>query len=67
MYIFEEAKRRELGIGQLQVVQTALDGFINEQIHDSFHADAKVSFERVETIERERSGKLRVIVGLGPQ
>jgi phenylacetate-CoA ligase len=84
MYIFEEAKRRDLGIGQFQVVQTALDAFhmrivpeenygpntehfITQQITNSFHADAKVTFERVDEIRRERSGKLRVIVGLGPQ
>jgi phenylacetate-CoA ligase len=84
MYIFEEAKRRDLGIGQFQVIQTALNAFhmrivpekgygpeterfITEQINDSFHAEAKVSFEHVDVIRRERSGKLRVIVGLGPQ
>ena len=80
MYIFEDAKKRGLGIDAFQVVQQDTDNFlirvkpgagysdgserfVTERIRHGYGNYARVHFESVESITRERSGKLRLIIG----
>ena len=79
MYIFEETKKRNMGIEQFQVVQkstnqfvikiipsgeygTLCEEFIKNKIAEGFGDDTKVDFLIVEKIERENSGKMRLII-----
>lgn len=81
MYIFEEVKRRNLGIRSFQVIQEDFDNIVvkivpaNEydaeaeslirtRIQDGYGKDAEITFVRVSEIPRERSGKMRLIVGM---
>jgi len=80
MYIFEEAKRLDLGIEQFQVEQRGHDDFlirivpgrgyderarqlVRTRIQGRFDPTARVEFAEVASIARERSGKLRLIIG----
>lgn len=82
MYIFEDAKRNDMGIAAFKVKQTEVDEFIvyikkaddydseaerfiRDRIQSGFDPDAKINFEYTDAIEREASGKMRLIVGLG--
>jgi phenylacetate-CoA ligase len=81
VYVFEEAKRIESGIGQFQVTQLAVDRFhvkivpsagftestqqmILRRMQSLLGAEINVRFDLVTEIPRERSGKMRVIVGM---
>ncbi len=81
IYLFEDLRRRQVGIRQFQVVQRDLDTFlvrlvtseqytgeneavITDYIRTNIEPEATVGFEYVESIAREKSGKLRVIRGL---
>jgi phenylacetate-CoA ligase len=81
MYIFEEIKRKGLGIGAFQVVQEDYETFtirirpeksygaeterlVAERIRQGYSADAKINFVKVDEVEREKSGKMRLVVGL---
>jgi len=81
LYIFEDIKRKGLGIRQFQVVQTdwnaflvrlvtgtgfsaETEDFVRRRIHEEIDPAAVVTFERVTEIVREKSGKMRLIVGL---
>jgi phenylacetate-CoA ligase len=41
------------------------EAFVRRRVAESYGAYAQIAFERVESIERERSGKLRLIIGCG--
>jgi hypothetical protein len=77
-YIFKEVEQRSLGIDQYQVVQHNFDHFtvrvqagagygsatealVRQRIQEGY-GEARIDFERVDTIQRERSGKMRLIV-----
>jgi len=81
MYIFEDAQRRGLGVGQFQVIQEELasllirvvpmpgysdrtERFLIEGVRAQMGQAMKVRVEQTPKIERERSGKMRLIVGL---
>jgi hypothetical protein len=81
MYIFEEVKRLDMGVGAFRVVQDALDHFtiflkpeqgysaatdrlIRDRIRAGYGSYAEVDVVHIDTIEREASGKMRLIVGL---
>ena len=82
IYIFEEAKRQDMGIAQFRVVQEAVDrlqvfvvpsisGFgasqeerLLRRMRQLLGDDLKLGVQRVSKLERESSGKMRVIVGL---
>jgi phenylacetate-CoA ligase len=81
MYIFEEAKRKDLGIGAFQVIQMDLNrlkikikpslgygkktkDLIRNRIKGSFDPEIKIEFVEVESISREASGKMRLIIGM---
>lgn len=81
VYIFEEAKRKNLGVDAFQVVQKdyskfnikivaglgysrATEEFVKAKFFKGLDPKAKIDFELVEKIEREPSGKMRVVVGL---
>jgi phenylacetate-CoA ligase len=81
LYIFEDAKERNLGIEHYKVYQTSVDaffiqlipgsnysreaaeGFIRGEIQRKFDADARVEFQLVNAIPREKPGKQRQVVG----
>ena len=42
------------------------EAFVRRRIQEGYGAYANVEFQRVPSIERERSGKLRLIIGRGP-
>lgn len=81
MYIFEEAKRKNLGIAAFQVIQLEInkikvkikpeagygvetETLIEDRIRSGFSSDVVLEFEKVESIPREASGKMRLIVGM---
>jgi phenylacetate-CoA ligase len=81
MYIFEEIKRANLGVGRFQVRQSAIDTFeikivpeenysevttklISDRVRQHLGADCTVKIAFVDDIQRERSGKMRLIIGL---
>lgn len=81
VYIFEEVKRRNLGVEAFQVEQLTYElfnikvvpgrqysrkteDFIMGKIREVIDANASVTFEKVDKIQRESSGKMRVVVGL---
>ncbi len=81
MYIFEDAKRQNMGVSSFQVQQIGIDrfiirikpekgysvrtqDFIRKRIHEGFDANTVVEFEEVDNIERQASGKMRLIIGL---
>jgi phenylacetate-CoA ligase len=43
---------------------SATHAFVRSYLQERFHPDVKVSLRTVDRIERERSGKMRVVVGL---
>lgn len=82
MYIFEDAKRQNMGIAAFKVKQIKLDEFIiylkkgddydpqaenyiRNRIQVDFDKNATINYEYTDAIEREASGKMRLIVGLG--
>ena len=82
MYIFEEIKRLDMGVGAFQVVQDTLDHFtiyltptetyseatellIRQRIREGYGSYADVDVVPQDTINREPSGKMRLIIGLG--
>jgi phenylacetate-CoA ligase len=84
MYIFEEAKKKGLGVRAFQVVQEDYDNFnikiqphngygrdteqlIKDRIWQGYGRSAKINFTMVDEITREKSGKMRLIVGCGRQ
>lgn len=82
LYIFEEARDRNLGIEHYKVHQLAVDkflikiipgrgyrkttseAFIRHEVKRKFDPDATIEFEIVHDIPREKSGKLRQVVGM---
>ena len=81
MYIFEDARRRNMGITAFQAIQEDLDhvtvkvvtssaygdaseSFVRERIRAGLGASVEVSFQQVPEIARERSGKMRLVVGM---
>lgn len=77
MYIFEDAKRKNMGIAKFQVIQTGrkeislrivrekgygieTEGYICMRIREGM-GDVRILFEYVDDIEREKSGKMRLI------
>ena len=43
------------------------EAFVRRRVAESYGAYAQIAFERVDAVERERSGKLRLIIGCGRQ
>jgi phenylacetate-CoA ligase len=83
MYIFEDVKRKHLGVQGFQVVQEDYENFtirikarkgygrdteklIRDRICAGYGSYAKVNFRLVDEIPREKSGKMRLIVGKNP-
>jgi len=81
VYIFEEAKRSNLGVNAFQVQQITYDhihikvvpgyqyggnteNYIKNKIQQGINSNTRVTIEKVESIEREPSGKMRVVVGM---
>jgi hypothetical protein len=81
MYMVEDAKRQDLGIGAFQLVEQGsgvllfrivrdpgysarTEEFLRQRVRDVFDAAATVRFEQVDTLQREPSGKLRVVKAL---
>lgn len=81
MYIFEEAKRKNLGIGKFQVIQMSLThlhvniipekGYtenahklIKARVQSHMGNDVQMTFSTVDSIPREKSGKMRVIISI---
>ncbi|MDA8166004.1 MAG: hypothetical protein M0017_13350 [Desulfobacteraceae bacterium] len=78
MYIFEELKRRDLGIGKFQVIQQEPARFLVKVVPERGYSPlteevigsrmrehlgpVAVAIERVAEIPREKSGKMRLIV-----
>jgi phenylacetate-CoA ligase len=80
MYMFEEIKRKGLGVGAFQVIQENYENFtikiqtengygaeaeqlIKDRVQHAYGDYAKINFLRVDKIEREKSGKMRLVVG----
>ena len=80
MYIFEDVKRKGMGVHGFQVVQNDYDhftvklqtengysketnSFIRQRIQEGY-GSSNIEFEIVDHIPRERSGKMRLIVGM---
>jgi len=81
LYVFQEVKRRNLGITAFQVVQNDLEHLVmkvvvnarygseterlvRKLIQEAFGEYVQVAFDKVEAIPRERSGKMRLVVGM---
>ena len=81
LYVFQEVKRKNLGITAFQVVQNDLEHLVmkvvvNERygsetetlvrklIQEAFGEYVHVAFDKVAEIPRERSGKMRLVVGM---
>jgi phenylacetate-CoA ligase len=81
VYVFEEAQRHHLGVGQFQVRQETLTQFhirivpgpgfserseqaVLARMREHLGPDIEARFEIVDAIPRERSGKMRVIIGM---
>ena len=81
VYIFEEAKRNNLGVEAFQVVQLDNDKFrikvvagphygkraeefVKTKMREDFDPKVQVEFEKVDSIDRESSGKMRVVVAM---
>ena len=83
MYIFEDARKQNMGITGFQVTQDSYEHvtvkvvvtadygdrterFVRERIQAGLGSSVDVAFDRVDEIRRERSGKMRLVIGFSP-
>jgi len=81
MYIFEDTRRRDMGVEAFQVVQhdfdhvtvkvvttpafgSATEAFVRERIRAGLGQNVDVNFDVVDQIPREKSGKMRLVIGM---
>ncbi len=81
VYIFEECKRKNLGIGAFQVIQLEHNKFmikvktesgytkkteelISTRFQEGFDHNVTLIFKIVDEISREKSGKMRLVIGM---